>query len=326
MRVSLNELQATARVVSLPLRVPFRGIQHREILLFEGPAGWAEWSPFLEYPDAEAAFWLRAGLEFASRPASDLVVASIAVNATLPAVEPDQVAEALAPFGSFEVVKIKVAEPHHRHNEDLARIRRVRDLYPEARIRLDANGGWSLQAAERMAIVTQQFGVPLEYLEQPVRTLDEMVRLHELVAPIGVKIAADELIRKAADPLEVSRAGAADLIVVKAQPLGGIDAALALVAESGLPAVVSSALESSVGLAMGLELAASLGGEYASGLGTAALLAEDITDEPLLPENGRLTVRRVTPSVEKLERFAADAERTAWWLERLERCYRLLEA
>lgn len=326
MPVSLNELISTARVVSIPLRVRFRGIETREALLLEGPNGWAEWSPFLEYPDSEAATWLAGAIEFAYSPDPALKLERVPVNATLPAVEPDRVQQVLENFGRFEVVKIKVAEPGHRHNQDLARIRAVRDLYPEARIRLDANGGLGVEAAERMAIAMMQFGVPLEYFEQPVATIPELAELRSRAMGMDVKIAADESIRRHTDPLEVARMQAADIMVIKAQPLGGVTRALDLTAQAGLAAVVSSALETSVGLAMGAQLASALASEYASGLGTATLLADDISDDPLRPENGFLEVRRVTPSSERLDRLEADSDRRDWWLQRLARAYQLLES
>lgn len=308
----------------MPLRVRFRGVEHREALLFEGPNGWAEWSPFLEYPAAEAAVWLAGALDFAYGSVPELRTDAVNVNATLPAVAPEQVRAVLEPFGQFEVVKIKVAEAGQSHNDDLARIRAVRDQYPDARIRLDANGGFDLKAAERMAIAMMQFGVPLEYFEQPVSSVAELAELRSRVAGYGVKVAADESIRKNTDPLEVARLQAADIVVVKAQPLGGVGRALELVKQAGLPAVVSSALETSVGLAMGVQLAAALGSPYAAGLGTATLLAEDVTDDPLLPVAGKLPVRRVAPSEERLQRLAASPERRQWWLQRLAEAHALL--
>src|SRR6185436_3861570 len=103
-------------------------------------------------------------------------------------------------------------------------------------------------------------------------SVDELVELRGRVKYMGIPIAADESVRKAEDPLAVARAGAADLLVIKAQPLGGVRRALEIVAEAGLPAVVSSALDTSVGLAMGVALAAALPQlDYDCGLGTASL-------------------------------------------------------
>lgn len=152
-----------------------------------------------------------------------------------------------------------------------------------------------------------------------------MAELRLLLNRVGVKIAADESVRKVSDPLAVAQAGAADLLVVKAAPLGGVTRALEIVRESGLPAVVSSGIETSVGLAMGLQLAAALPGESrAAGLGTAALLANDVTDSPLKAENGFIGVRRVVPTEVKLTELASPTERRDWWLARLERCLKLL--
>ena len=325
MPIALEKILATAKVVSIPLKTKFRGVLVREALLFEGPKGWAEWSPFLEYQDAEAAVWLAAAIEFASDELPPLYRDRVAINATLPAVSPDKVAKVLAEFGAFDTVKIKVAEPGQNLNHDLQRIFKVRQLFPKSKIRLDANGGFDLRTAAMLAFTMVENAVPLEYFEQPVASLDDMAALQKQLERVGVKIAADESVRKAEDPLAVARAGAADILVIKAAPLGGIGRAIQVVDQAGLPAVISSALETSVGISMGLHLAAALPDmPYACGLGTVALLASDVVAEPLTAIDGFLPVKRVSPDAGKLTELAANPERTQWWLERLERCYRLL--
>jgi O-succinylbenzoate synthase len=323
--IALEELLATAKVVSIPLKTKFRGVLVREALLFQGPMGWAEWSPFLEYQDTEAAVWLAAAIEFASDELPPLYRDRIAINATLPAVSPDQVAEVLAQFGSFDTVKIKVAEAGQNLNHDLQRIFKVRQLFPKARIRLDANGGFDVRTAAMLAFTMVENGVPLDYFEQPCATVAELAQLKKQLKNVAVKIAADESVRKAQDPLAVAQAGAADILVIKAAPLGGISRASQIVHQAGLPAVISSALETSVGISMGLHLASALPDlPFACGLGTVALLASDVVAEPLVAIDGFLPVKRVTPDPAKLDQLAATTERTQWWLERLERCYQLL--
>lgn len=324
MHPSLSELVSSARVVSLPMSHRFRGIDVREAMLLHGPQGWTEFSPFIEYADAEAAVWLAAAIEFGWSGHPPLLRGSIPVNATLPAVAPERVAEILDRFPGCRTVKVKVAEPGQELADDVARVAAVRRyLGPEGRIRVDANGGWNVDEAEH---AIRAIGVyDLEYVEQPCATVDELADIRKRVKYMGVPIAADESVRKAADPLEVARAKAADILVVKAQPLGGNSAALRIIAEAGLPVVVSSALETSVGLSMGLHLAASIPQlDYDCGLGTAALLGADVVDEPLLPVGGGIEVRRVEPAPALLDRYAASPERTEWWLERLERCHALL--
>lgn len=319
---TFSDIQATARVVSLPLRTRFRGLLEREALVFEGPNGWTEWAPFIEYDDAEAAVWFQAAIEFGYGELPEIHRTSIPVNATLPAVAADQVETVLARFGQFKTVKIKVADAGHDLNADLERIWAVRAAHPEASIRLDANGGYSVSDAFAMAASMLENGVPLEYLEQPVATLAEMIELRELLSSnqLDVKIAADELVRRATDPIEVARAGAADILVLKAAPLGGIGRSLAIAAEAGLPVVVSSALDSSIGLSMGAYLAAALPElQFDCGLGTAALLAGDLTNEPLKPVDGAIDVRRVEVSGAKLDIHAAEDHRADWWFDRLER-------
>lgn len=325
--MSLNSLLETAQVVSLPLRQKFRGVTHREMLLFEGNNGFAEWSPFLEYEAEDAAVWLSAAIEWANGKLPNIQREYVEVNATLPAVAPQNVATSLAPYGAFETVKIKVAEPGQDLNDDLQRIWQVRRLHPKAKIRLDANGGWSVAEAVALAGAMVENGVPIEYLEQPCASIGELAELRVIFKRNGfqIKVAADESVRKVDDPQAVVLAGAADVLVLKAAPLGGVNRALHIAAESGLACAVSSALESSVGLAMGLHLAASLPDfGLAAGLGTAALLAADLTEEPLLPVNGELVVRRVNPSPRLLAEHAASPERRDWWLDRLAAVHALL--
>ncbi len=110
-------------------------------------------------------------------------------------------------------------------------------------------------------------------------------------------IAADESIRRASDPYLVRDREAADIAVLKVQPLGGVHACLRIAEEIGMPVVVSSALETSVGIAAGVALAAALPSlPYACGLATVQLLTADVADSPLLPVDGALPVR--TPLVD----------------------------
>jgi O-succinylbenzoate synthase len=310
-------------ILALPLRTRFRQIQTREIAIFKGQR-WAEFSPFVEYGDEEASTWLKAALSWANDPLPELKRTSINVNATLPAVPLDQITPVLAPFGAFRTVKMKVAESKEL-SEDIARVRRVRELFPDAQIRLDANGALDVEAALFMA--NQLQNIALEYFEQPVATIPELKQLKQLLEKAGIdlKIAADESIRKAQDPLRVAEEKAADIAVIKVQPLGGIEAALRIAKDIGLEIVVSSALESSIGISQGLHLAASLPElNYDCGLATAALLAGDVTPNPLLPINGVIEVREIEPEQELIEKYSASDERKKWWLERIDRCLELL--
>ncbi|MBO1770401.1 o-succinylbenzoate synthase [Agrococcus sp. TF02-5] len=313
--LDLERLANRMHVVSLPLATRFRGVEAREAALFSGPAGWGEWSPFLEYEPEEAARWLRAALEDADRERPAPVRESVRVNATLPAVAPDAVAGVLARYDGCRTVKVKVAERGQVLADDVARVAEVRALLPDVRIRLDANGGWNLDEAESAIRALERFD--LEYVEQPCATVPELAELRSRVRKLDIPIAADESVRKAEDPLLVARAGAADIVVVKAQPLGGIRAALAIVAEAGLPAVVSSALDTSVGLSMGAGLAGALPElPFDCGLGTGALLAADVA-VPLVPVAGAIPVGRVAPDPALLEAHAAPPERVEHWRARL---------
>lgn len=325
---ALAELLAGVRVVSIPLRVPFRGVRVREVALLRGPAGWGEFGPFLEYGPREAARWLAAAVEAGWQGWPAPVRSEVAVNATVPAVEPAEVAAVLSRFDGCRTVKVKVAEAGQSLADDLSRVAAVRDLAgPQARIRVDANGGWGVADALDALRALAAYG--LEYAEQPAPSVADLraVRLGLARAGVDVPVAADESIRKAEDPLLVARAEAADLVVVKAAPLGGVRHAVQVVADCGLPAVVSSALDTSVGMAAGVALAAALPAlPYACGLGTVELLVGDVTGDSLVPEGGAVRVRSVSPDDELLARWRASGDREAWWRQRVADCYAVLRA
>ena len=321
---TLDDLLATARVVALPMVTRFRGIDVREAMLLEGPEGWTEFSPFAEYDDDEASAWLAAAIDFGWHAPPPTLRDRIPVNATVPAVDPDSVRVVLDRFPGCRTAKVKVAGGDEALSADVARVRAVREvLGPEGRIRIDANGGWNIDEAEHAIHALAPYD--LEYVEQPCPSIDELAEIRLRTKYMGIPIAADESVRRVSDPLAVAEAEAADLLVIKAQPLGGIRRALRIIEQAGLPVVVSSALDTSVGIAMGAFLAASVPElEYDCGLGTASLLAADVTRDPLVPQDGSIAVRRVLPDPELLDRYAADAARTDWWLERLGRAYAVL--
>lgn len=319
---SLADLLGSARVVALPMATRFRGVDTREALLFEGPEGWAEFSPFVEYADAEAATWLAAAIDFAFRPQPAPLRDRIPVNATVPAVEAARVSEVLARFAGCRTAKVKVAEPGQTLADDIARVRAVREaMGPEGRIRVDANGAWNVDEAEHAVHALNEFD--LEYVEQPCASVDELADLRRRVKYMGIPVAADESVRKSSDPLAVARAKAADLLVIKAQPLGGVTHALQIVSAAGLPVVVSSALDTAVGLSQGAALAAALPSlDYDCGLGTSSLFLDDVAD--LRAVDGSISAERVTPDAAALDRLAAPDDRRDWWLDRLTRCHKVL--
>lgn len=323
---ALSDILSTARVVAIPLRERFRGIDVREVLLFEGPEGWTEFSPFTEYSDEESSAWLSAAIDFGWAPTPAIFRSSIRVNATLPAVGAELVGGILDRFPGCRTVKIKVAQPGQELADDIARVAEARRyLGPEGRIRIDANGGWNVDEAEHAVHALAVYD--LEYVEQPCATVDELADIRKRVKYMGMPIAADESVRRASDPLAVAKAKAADLLVVKAQPLGGIGRALSIVNEAGLPVVISSALETSIGISMGLHLAAAIESlPYDCGLATVSLFEGDVTADSLVAERGLLPVRRVSADPALLDRYAADADRSAWWFARLERCLNLIQA
>jgi O-succinylbenzoate synthase len=317
--MDLDDLLDRLHVVALPMRVRFRGITVREVALIDGPAGWGEFGAFGEYPPQEAAYWLASAIESAYGTRPPARRDSILVNATVPAVPAGQVAEVLARFPGATTAKVKVAEPGQTLAEDVARVNAVRALIPT--VRVDANGGWTLEQAVAAAAALSADG-PLEYLEQPCATVAELALLRRR---IDIPVAADESIRRAADPLAVVRAGAVDIAVLKVAPLGGVAALLRIAAAIDIPVVISSALDSAVGIAAGLAAAAALPRlEHACGLGTGGLFVDDVAD--LAVADGRLAVTDIVPDPARLADLAAPAERRDWWIARVRACQALLPA
>jgi o-succinylbenzoate synthase len=310
-RERLSALLPAVRAYAIPMRTRFRGITVREGALIQGPAGWGEFSPFAEYGPRECARWLACALEAACSGWPEPVRDRVGVNVTVPAVSPRRAREIVAGSGC-RTAKVKVAEAGQSDADDIARVEAVRDaIGPAGRVRVDANGAWDVGHAARMLAALAPFG--LEYAEQPCASLAELAELRRRV---GVPLAADESVRRAEDPLAVRAAGAADIVVLKAQPLGGVRAALRVAAACGLPVVVSSAVESSVGLAAGVALAAALPElPYDCGLATMSLLTGDVTGEPLASADGTLPVRAsVVPDPERLSAWETDP---APWIARM---------
>ncbi|GAA2594028.1 o-succinylbenzoate synthase [Actinomadura fulvescens] len=311
------------RVYSIPMRTRFRGITQREGVLIHGPAGWGEFSPFAEYGPAECARWLSAAREAAYDGWPAPLRETVPVNVTIPAVGPGTAAEMTRASGC-RTAKVKVAERGQDDADDVARVEAVRDaIGPGGKVRVDVNGAWDVDRAVRMIRTLDRFG--LEYVEQPCATLDELARVRRLV---DVPVAADESIRRAEDPFKVRAAEAADIAVLKVQPLGGVRAALKIAEACGLPVVVSSAVETSVGLAAGLALAAALPElPYACGLATLSLLEGDVVGDPLVAEDGVIPVRRPDVVEDALRRFEpADEELQAGWRRRVADAQALMDA
>jgi o-succinylbenzoate synthase len=299
-------------VFAIPMRTPFRGQAVRTGMLIEGTSGWGEFSPFPEYGPEESARWLAAAREAAFSSWPPPVRSAVPVNCTVPAVGPEQAA-AIVRASGCRTAKVKVAERGQSEAEDVARVEAVRDaLGPSGRLRVDANGAWEPDEAVRRIRLLDR--CDLEYVEQPCATLDE---LSDVRRRVDVPVAADESIRRAADPLRLAIAQAADIVVLKAQPMGGVRRSLEVAEASGLPVVVSSAVETSVGLAAGIALAAALPElPYACGLATLSLLAADVCVDALIPIDGEVPVRRPAPDDSMLAAVAADDAVTATWQAR----------
>jgi len=303
-------------VYSLPLTTRFRGITVREGMLLRGDAGWGEFSPFLEYDADTARPWLAAAREAADEGWPEPLRDRIPVNVTVPACDPDRAHRIVLAGNGCRTAKVKVAERGQTVADDQARLEAVRDaLGADGRVRIDANGAWSVDEAARNIPLLDRAAGGLEYVEQPVASVEDLAVVRRKV---DVPIAADESIRRAADPYRVRDLDAADIAVLKVQPLGGVRACLGIAEDIGLPVVVSSALETSVGIAAGVALAAALPDlPHACGLATVQLLHGDVVPEPLLPVEGSLPVRRPEPTPELLARYAAAPDRTEHWMRRI---------
>ena len=298
-------------VFDLPMRLRFRGQTRRSGVLLRGDAGWGEFSPFPDYDDVTCSRWLLAAREAADFGFPPAVRDSVPVNTTVPAVDP-ATAHALVRASGCSTAKVKVAEAGQTVADDVARVEAVRDaLGPEGKLRIDANAAWTVDEAVPALKALNVF--TLEYAEQPVPTLEEMAQLRRRV---DVPLAADESVRRAEDPLRVAGLEAADIVVLKVQPIGGVRRCLEVAEACGLPVVVSSAVETSVGIAAGVALAAALPElPYACGLGTVTLLDGDVATNSLVPVNGALPVRSVEPDLELVH---ADPQTREWWLARME--------
>jgi len=304
-------------IYAIPMRNRFRGVTVREGLLLRGPTGWGEFCPFADYDDRESRPWLAAAREAANEGWPTPVRDRVEVNTTVPVVAPEKARELVAASGC-RTAKVKVADPRTSISDDCERVAAVRDaLGPGGAIRVDANAAWDVDTAVRAIRDIDRAAGGLEYVEQPCRTVAELAAVRRRTE---VRIAADESIRRAEDPLRVAVAEAADLAVIKVAPLGGVRRALRVAEACGLPCVVSSAVETSVGLAAGLALAGALPElDFACGLGTVSLLTGDVTSRPLSPVDGYLPVLRSAPVPDRAGDFAADDVVTKSWMARLER-------
>lgn len=308
----LDSILESIQVVALPTKTDFRSVRVREVALFEGPAGWGEFSPFLEYDAKECVPWLVSAIEAALITHPRSIRNEIWVNATLPALnKKEEISEVLSWYPGCTSVKVKVGSDLH---EDLARIAHVRELVPDAQIRIDVNGNWSVDYA--IAFINAIYeNVELEYVEQPCGTLAELRELKGKLQ-VPVPIAGDEVIRKSTDPLGLNLQGAVDIVMLKVAPLGGIKRCLEIAEAHGLPVVVSSALDSAVGISHGLKLAAVLPElHYACGLGTGQLLTNDVATLPII--DGAIVVNSVTPDAAALDKYAISPQRLDWWHQRV---------
>jgi O-succinylbenzoate synthase len=312
-----QELFSTMRVVALPTKTNFRGINLREVALFQGEAGWGEFSPFLEYQPSECVPWLQSAIEAATKQWPELKRSKVKVNGTIPALnDPNEIEQIVETFPGVNAFKVKVGD---NLSEDIARLAKVRALRPNAKLRIDVNGSWNVATAVTSLLAIYENIGAIEYVEQPCQSVEELRELKAKLK-VNIPIAGDEVLRKSADPFKVDLSGAVDILALKVQPLGGIARAQKLAQHHNLPIVVSSALESAVGISHGLALAASFNEmNFDCGVATGSLLSANVGDLPIV--NGEIEVKRIEPNFEGLE---VSPERYKWWQDRLMKTWELI--
>ena len=314
----LDDLLATLRVITIPTRTNFRGVTCREVALMQGPQGWGEFSPFLEYDDNECAPWLASAIEAATVARPERFRNEIAINGTIPELnDKKEIEDLMRTYSGAKTFKVKVGG---NLTEDVMRVARVFSNAPKAAIRVDVNGLWSVdEALTNLYAYYEEIG-PLEYVEQPCATIEELRELKRRIK-IPLRIAADEVIRKATDPFKVDLTDAADIVMLKVQPLGGIRRSLEIAQHHGLPVVVSSALESAIGIEYGLELAASISDlNFDCGLATGSLLTRDVAEHKIV--DGKIALGQISPKLDGLE---VSPDRFEWWKNRIMRVGKLLK-
>jgi len=312
----LAEIFSDLTIVAIPTRTKFRGVTVREAAIFRGPAGWSEFAPFIEYNEMQSEPWLNAALEGAYKPWPELKRSKVGINATLPKVEVNRVAEILQRFPGAKTVKIKVDD----FENDSELVEAALDFNPDFKVRLDVNGGWDLETALlNLYNYNLRFGKVFEYIEQPCLEISDLTKLK---AEIPMKIAIDESIRSA---LQSDFAGAqdfADIAIIKWAPSGGITQANKLIKKIGLPAVISSALDTGIGISHGLALAA-IQDElvFDCGLATLTLLEGDVVLSALEISDGAISVNRTVPNEDLLSKYQAAPDRRIWWEKRIEKIW-----
>lgn len=332
--MSIAEVAEQSVPFALELSAKFRNTQVRTGALISGPSGWGEFAPFPEYSDEICSKWLAGALESAFGVFPAKLRSSVPVNAILPMLSVEETilaVESAVQNHGMTTFKVKVSDPNQDSlSEDVSRVKAVRTtlerLGVTGKIRIDVNGHWNLDQAIHSIPILDQAAGGLDYVEQPCKTITELLALKSEMEnwSHSIQVAVDESLRMSSK-IDVAQIRlAADIIVVKAIPLGGVQQALDLVNEIGLPAVVSGSLDTSVGLSSGIALAASIPQLYgACGLGTGTLFAEDLVTPTTLPLNGELVVRRASPDAHLLAAAAAKVSESdrLWWRERIVRAW-----
>ncbi len=302
-----------APIFVIPLTDGVGGPAVCEGMLIEGPQGWGEFTPPAGCDPRRAGRWLTAAIEVGTVGWPDPQRGRVPVAVSVPSVDP-HLAHRLVTDSGCRTAAVQVGG---LLTEDLARVEAVRDaLGPSGAIRCDADGRWDVEAAVSAITAVDRAAGGVEFVEQPCRTLEDVAAVRRRV---DVRIAVDQSIRDAAEPLRLALADCADIAVLTVGPLGGVRRALRVAETCALPCVVAGELQSSIGISGGLALAGVLPDVgFASALGGARLLVGDVVSDArsLIPVDGYLPVAPMPPAPdpERLRQFApADAATQARW-------------
>ena len=185
-----------------------------------------------------------------NRQTSDLTISLNSVD--------EMIADAVkAVEDGFTELKLKVGgDP----DEDIERILKIREaLGREAKLRLDANQGWSPRDTVRIINTIQKRGADIDFIEQPV-TAEDLKGMRYVRERITIPLVADESLFSPQDALRIIENDAADGLNIKLMKCGGIHEALKILAiaeTAGLFCMIGSMMESHAGVTAAAHLGAS---------------------------------------------------------------------
>jgi o-succinylbenzoate synthase len=212
----------------------------------------------------------QAGVSLAAFLGGSTGAQRVPTDVTVSAGEPDELAATATKRTAegFTVLKLKVGTDAAH---DVARVRAVREAAPEARIRVDANQGWTPDQAIAVIRAMEDAGLDVEFVEQPVERHD--VRgLATVTAAVDTPVMADESVFGLRDLAAVIDLRAADLVNVKLAKCGGLGVARDLLERTrtaGMGTIVGSMMEGPIGVGAAAALVAAVDTSHVSDLDAA---------------------------------------------------------